>query len=427
MTNDIAIKVENLSKVYKLYNAPIDRLKEALNPFKKKYHKDFYALNGISFEVKKGDCVGIVGRNGAGKSTLLKIITGVLTPTGGRVTVNGRVSALLELGAGFNPEYTGLENIYFQGNLMGFSKLEMDARVQNILEFADIGDFIHQPVKSYSSGMFARLAFSVAINVEPEILIVDEALSTGDFMFQFKCLQKIKEFRRKGVTILFVSHSAQSIIEYCNYAVFLYQGGIHSESYDVKKLIYTYEEYIRTNKSEIKGNDIIKTPMKYDEYDFLTEPNQELAEHRIGTHAAILREVYFIQDGKEFSENIVLEAGLVTKLKIIILSKEALQQTVVGMSIRNISGLAIWGDNTLNSIGSMFELKEGVNVLEFEFNLSLKAGEYVYLAGLADFSTGNRIELDQRWPMKKITVISNRNMSEGFIFAPLRYLSGLSQ
>ena len=183
MNKDIAIKVENLSKVYKLYNAPIDRMKEALHPRKKVYHKEFYALNDVSFDIKKGETVGIIGKNGSGKSTILKIIAGILSPSSGKVTVNGRISALLELGAGFNAEYTGMENIYFQGNLMGFECEEMEAKVQEILDFADIGDFIHQPVKNYSSGMFSRLAFAVAINVEPEILIVDEALSVGDMSF----------------------------------------------------------------------------------------------------------------------------------------------------------------------------------------------------------------------------------------------------
>ena len=175
----------NKTKIIKLYNAPIDRLKEAIHPFSKRtYHKDFYALNGVSFEIKKGECVGVLGKNGAGKSTLLKILTGVLTQSSGSVEVKGKVSELLELGAGFNPEYTGMENIYFQGNVMGYSDEEIAKKVPAILEFAEIGEFIHQPVKSYSSGMFARLAFSVAINVEPDILIVDEALSVGDMFFQ---------------------------------------------------------------------------------------------------------------------------------------------------------------------------------------------------------------------------------------------------
>ena len=226
MNKDIAIKVENLSKVYKLYNAPIDRMKEALHPLKKNYHKEFYVLNDVSFEVKKGEIVGVIGKNGCGKSTILKIITGVLTPTSGKVTVNGRISALLELGAGFNPEYTGMENIYFQGNLMGFEREEMESKVQAILDFAEIGDFIHQPVKNYSSGMFARLAFAVAINVEPEILIVDEALSVGDMVFQAKCMARMTSLMESGVTVLFVSHDTHSVKTLCQKAVFLNDGKV---------------------------------------------------------------------------------------------------------------------------------------------------------------------------------------------------------
>ena len=195
-----AIKVSHLTKVYKLYDKPVDRLKESLHPLKKKYHKDFYALNDVSFEIKKGETVGIIGKNGAGKSTLLKIITGVLTPSSGHVHVNGRIASLLELGAGFNPEYTGIENIYLQGTLMGYSHSEMESKIDGILAFADIGDFVHQPVKSYSSGMYARLAFSVAINVEPDILIVDEALSVGDMYFQQKCMDKIISMQKNNIT-----------------------------------------------------------------------------------------------------------------------------------------------------------------------------------------------------------------------------------
>lgn len=222
--SNIAIKVENLTKTYKLYDSPADRLKEALHWRGKEYHKDFHALNDVSFEIKKGETVGIIGKNGSGKSTLLKIITGVLSPTSGKVTVNGRVSALLELGAGFNPEYTGMENIYFQGNLMGYSNEEMVNKVDAIVEFADIGDFINQPVKSYSSGMFARLAFAVAINVEPDILIVDEALSVGDAVFQRKCFAKFKELRGKKTTILFVSHDLDSIKIFTQRSLFLKNG-----------------------------------------------------------------------------------------------------------------------------------------------------------------------------------------------------------
>ena len=198
-----AIRVEHLSKMYKLYNKPSDRLKESLGLSKKKRYREHYALRDVSFDIKKGETVGIIGTNGAGKSTILKIITGVLSPTEGEVSEDGRISALLELGAGFNMEYTGIENIYLNGTMIGFSEKEIDARLDDILAFADIGEFVNQPVKSYSSGMFVRLAFAVAINIDPEILIVDEALSVGDVFFQAKCYRKFEEFKQEGKTILF--------------------------------------------------------------------------------------------------------------------------------------------------------------------------------------------------------------------------------
>ena len=196
MNSDIAIKVENLSKIYKLYNRPVDRMKESLHPFRKKYHKEFFALNDVSFELKKGETLGIIGKNGSGKSTLLKIITGVLAPASGSVYVNGKVSALLELGAGFNPEMSGIENVFFQGAIMGYSRQEMDSKIDEILSFADIGEFVYQPVKTYSSGMFARLAFAVAMSVWIlTILIVDEALAVGDARFVKKCYERMDVFR----------------------------------------------------------------------------------------------------------------------------------------------------------------------------------------------------------------------------------------
>lgn len=224
--NDIAIKIENVSKVYKLYDHPLDRLKESLHPFGKKYHHDYYALNNINFEIFRGETVGIIGRNGAGKSTLLKIITGVLTPSSGTVHVNGRIASLLELGAGFNPEMTGLENIFFSGTIMGFSHNEMAKKLEAILSFADIGEFIHQPVKTYSSGMYVRLAFAINVAVEPEILIVDEALAVGDALFQKRCYQHIEKLVANGTTLLFVSHEQESIRTLTNRAILLNHGKI---------------------------------------------------------------------------------------------------------------------------------------------------------------------------------------------------------
>ena len=214
--SEVAIRVDDVSKLYKLYDKPSDRLKESLGLTRKKLYKEHYALHNVSFDVKRGETVGIIGTNGSGKSTILQIITGVLNPSGGHVEIDGRISALLELGAGFNMEYTGIENIYLNGTMIGFSREEIDAKMQDILDFADIGDFVHQPVKTYSSGMFVRLAFAVAINIDPEILIVDEALSVGDVFFQAKCYKKFEDFKKMGKTILFVSHDLGSISKYCD-------------------------------------------------------------------------------------------------------------------------------------------------------------------------------------------------------------------
>ena len=238
--SETAIRVADVTKIYKLYDNPKDRLKESLGLTRKKCYQEHYALNHINFEVKKGETVGIIGTNGSGKSTMLKLITGVLTPSSGEIQVDGRISALLELGAGFNMEYTGIENIYLNGTMIGFSRNEIDEKMQEILDFADIGEFVHQPVKSYSSGMFVRLAFAVAININPEILIVDEALSGGDVFFQAKCYRKFEEFKQQGKTILFVSHDLGSITKYCDRAILLNKGekifeGTPKETVDIYK------------------------------------------------------------------------------------------------------------------------------------------------------------------------------------------------
>jgi lipopolysaccharide transport system ATP-binding protein len=224
MTKNVAIKVNNLTKSYKLYAQPIDRVKESLNLFGKKYHTEFHAVKDLSFEVKNRETVGIIGRNGCGKSTLLKMIANVLTPSSGRVIVHGHISAILELGAGFNPEMSGLENIYLNTSINGLSKEQTDQKIDEIEKFSELGEFLDQPIKTYSSGMKARLAFAVAINVEPDILIVDEALSVGDAAFQRKCFSKIEEIRANGATILFVSHSEDSIVSLCNRAIWLSNG-----------------------------------------------------------------------------------------------------------------------------------------------------------------------------------------------------------
>jgi ABC-type polysaccharide/polyol phosphate transport system ATPase subunit len=249
MSQEIAIQASKLSKTYKLFKEPVDRLKEALHPFRKKYHTDFHALSDVTFDVYKGETLGIIGKNGAGKSTLLKILTGVLTPSSGTYSVRGRISSLLELGTGFNPELSGIENVFFNGMLLNIPREELEHKLSSILAFADIGEFIEQPVKVYSSGMFARLAFAVAFHVDPDILIVDEALSVGDMAFQKKCFDKFHEIRSKGSTILFVSHDPFQVKGYCQRALYLKNGEvvIFGNSSDVVDA-YSYDQ-----ESEIRA------------------------------------------------------------------------------------------------------------------------------------------------------------------------------
>jgi ABC-type polysaccharide/polyol phosphate transport system ATPase subunit len=228
MSSDIAISVKNLAKTYRIFGHPGDRIKQAFTFGQKQFHKEFTALRDVSFEIKQGETVGLVGRNGSGKSTLLQLICGILKPTAGEVQVNGRISALLELGAGFNPEFTGRENVYFQGVLMGLTKAEMDERFDDITAFADIGEFIDQPVRTYSSGMFVRLAFAVAVAVEPDILVVDEALSVGDIGFQQKCLERIREIQEAGVTIFLVSHDILLMRNFGDTLIYLDNGRIRA-------------------------------------------------------------------------------------------------------------------------------------------------------------------------------------------------------
>jgi len=253
--SDIAVKIEDVTKIYRLYKRPMDRLKESMSFFRKKeYHHKFYALNNINLEILKGDSIGIVGKNGSGKSTLLKIISGVLTQTEGKVIVDGKVSALLELGMGFNPEYTGIENIYANGLIMGYSKEEMDLRLDDIVNFAQIGEYIDQPVKTYSSGMFARLAFATAINVDPEILIVDEVLAVGDAKFQIKCINKMEEFKASGKTVLFVSHTLEQIKRFCTKGVWIDHGEMRMFG-EVTHVIDMYESEMLRESMEQKAMD----------------------------------------------------------------------------------------------------------------------------------------------------------------------------
>lgn len=339
---EYSIEVENLSKVYKLYDKPSDRLKEALSPVKKCYHKDFYALRDLNFKIKPGETVGFVGKNGSGKSTLLKLLTEVLTPTEGSLKINGKVSALLELGAGFNNEYTGMENIYLNGTIMGYSREEMDKRVDDIVKFADIGEYINQPVKTYSSGMFVRLAFAVAINVEPDILIVDEALAVGDVRFQLKCMDKFLEFKEKGITILYVSHDINSIKRFCTRAIWINEGHLEADG-DVDLITDKYLDYLKMldaqsdEKDDAKdntGNDVMKSAA---EGELDLESTVEIAE--------VVSLKIMNSRGEETEE---IEHGEKVSLKLTYyVNDTTIKNPVVGIALLRLDNLYVCGLNTL--------------------------------------------------------------------------------
>ena len=417
-----AITVKDVTKIYKLYDKPIDRLKEALNPFHKEYHKKFYALNNLSFEVKKGETVGIIGTNGSGKSTILKIITGVLTPTTGEVEVNGVISALLELGAGFNMDYTGIENIYMNGTMMGFSKKEMDAKLQEILDFADIGDFVYQPVKTYSSGMFVRLAFALAINVEPEILIVDEALSVGDVFFQSKCYRRMEEIRQKGTTILMVTHDMGSIIKYCDKVVLLNKGNFVAEGAPghmvdlYKKILAGQMEGLEAAKdvdSDFSG-ETAKKEQKEKTYqashgklmkDSLTI-NSNRTEYGDG-RAKIYDLGLFDQRGN--LTNLLLKGEEFT-IKEKIRFAAPIQSPIFTYTIKDKKGTDLTGTNTMFEGTDIKPVKAGDEYeVSFTQKMTLQGGEYLLSMSCTGFEQGEHTVYHRLYDVANITVISNKN------------------
>lgn len=387
---EVAISVRNLTKIYKLYDSPQVRLKEALSPFGKKYHKDFYALNDVSFEIKRGETVGIIGQNGAGKSTLLKIITGVITPTNGSVSVNGRISALLELGAGFNPDISGLENVYFNGTLIGFSKEEMDAKLDDILSFADIGDFIHQPVKVYSSGMFVRLAFAVAVHVDPEILIIDEALAVGDVMFQSKSFDKIKSLMKDGMTTLFVTHNMNNIATLCNHAYMLDGGTLFAEG-NPKDVALIYYELQRKREHEHQEDAKRRSSQQAENTESRKtrefRSSRSEAESRFGNQAAEV--VDFRIYDQEGNEAQALETGKRFKIDMDVLFHDDVENPAVGVMFRNPQGQNLLG------IHSYLERRIPIDrkgkgdrfTATFESEMLLNPGKYTLSLGIADHMT----------------------------------------
>lgn len=416
MKENAAIRVEHLTKMYKLYDRPSDRLKESLGLTRKKCYREHYALRDVNFTVNKGETIGIIGTNGAGKSTILKVITGVLTPTEGRVIVDGRISALLELGAGFNMEYTGIENIYLNGTMIGFSEEEIDARLSDILAFADIGDFVNQPVKMYSSGMFVRLAFAVAINIDPEILIVDEALSVGDVFFQAKCYRKFEEFKKEGKTILFVSHDLGSISKYCDRVVLLDHGtkldeGSPKEMVDLYKRVLVHQAPGEVEEEQPKAE------VQAAERLFAGESQEVrwLSPHEMNPGVLEYGDKRGEMTGFQVLDaqglpTTTIEKGTEFTMKVRVLYNEEISDPIFAFTIKDMRGTEITGTNTMFERISIPVRKPGeTDVVSFTQRADLQGGEYLISFGLTGYREGEFTVYHRLYDVCSLNIISTKN------------------
>ncbi len=402
--------------MYKLYDNPMDRLKEAFSRKGNIRYKEHYALRDVNFTVKQGETVGIIGTNGSGKSTILKIITGVLTPTEGTVTVDGRISALLELGAGFNPDYSGIDNIYLNGTMLGYSREEMTEKLDDIIEFADIGEFIHQPVKTYSSGMFVRLAFAVAINIEPEVLIVDEALSVGDVFFQAKCFRKFEEFKAQNKTILFVSHDLGSINKYCDRAILLNKGHVVEEGtpkdiIDIYKkiLVNQYDEESIEKQEEGAEIDETSTETTYNDgvlWKTHFNTNQSVVEY--GDKRAEIIDFCMMDSNKVITNNIEKDKDFYIKMKVKF--NGTIQEPIFAYTIKDRMGNDLTGTNTLYENIEVGTKKEG-DIVEVTFKqvMTLHGGDYLVSLGCTSYEHMDFVVYHRLYDAFNIMVMSEKN------------------
>ncbi len=423
----IAIQVTGVEKAYKLYDRPSDRLKEALGLSRKKKYREHYALKGVDMTIYQGETVGIIGTNGSGKSTILKIITGVLNATKGTVDVDGRISALLELGAGFNMEYNGIENVYLNGTMIGFSKKEIDEKLPDILEFADIGEYVNQPVKTYSSGMFVRLAFAVAINIEPEILIVDEALSVGDVFFQAKCYHKFEEFKKMGKTIVFVSHDLSSISKYCDRVVLLNRGvklgeGTPKEMIDAYKqvlvgqyplpdgddqnLLHDESITLAARKAGSTENSDMDAEKPKDSAQNANAQNPDLLEY--GTKQAEIEE-YDVEDSQGRRTSAIIK-GRKCSVHMTVHFWQDIEAPIFAFTIKNIKGVEITGTNTMVEKAFLQPVKKGeVKHITFTQKIDLQGGEYLLSLGVTGYEKEDFVVYHRLYDVLNITVISDKD------------------
>ncbi|MBD5095950.1 MAG: ABC transporter ATP-binding protein [Lachnospiraceae bacterium] len=412
---EYAIDVRHVTKLYKLYDKPSDRFKESLGLSKEKKYREHYALHDLNFTVKKGECVGIIGTNGAGKSTILKIITGVLNPTEGNVEIDGRISALLELGAGFNMEYTGMENIYLNGTMIGFSREEIDRKMDSILSFADIGDFINQPVKTYSSGMFVRLAFAVAINIDPEILIVDEALSVGDVFFQAKCFKKFEEFKDRGKTILFVSHDMGSIQKYCDRAILLNKGtklaeGEPKEIVDIYKkvLVNQYDEAAQESANIHQEDDEKRETLpETDIWKVHFAVNPDCIEY--GDKEIEITDYGIFDDGGLYSNCVMNGSYFTVKFKVRFNKK--IDDPIFAMTIKDVHGTEIAGTNTMYEKIDINNIEQGMEKeISFRQMSHFRNGEYLISLGCTGYFDGDFVVYHRLYDILSLNVICDKDL-----------------
>lgn len=415
---EVAIRVSDVTKIYKLYSSPGERFRESLGLTRKKRYKEIHALDHVSFDVHRGECVGIIGTNGSGKSTILKIITGVLSPTSGQIEVNGKISALLELGAGFNPEYTGRENIYVNGTINGFSREQIDARVDDIIKFADIGDFIDQPVKTYSSGMFVRLAFAVAINIDPEILIVDEALSVGDVFFQAKCYRKFDEFKKEGKTILFVSHDLGAVQKYCDTVVLLNKGVKKGEG-SSKKMVDAYKKLVvENNETKQQEKDRENKEMGRVSEHYVTDLGHVLMRNpdteEYGEGQAEIRSIRVYDANGRETNSIDKHSDFTMQIKVHF--NQDVAEPIFAYTIKNARGTELCGTNTMyDQTEGIRNIKKGEDVtVSFKQNMALQGSDYLLSFGCTGYIGADFHVFHRLYDVCSITVLSQRNTSGYF-------------
>jgi lipopolysaccharide transport system ATP-binding protein len=413
------IKVEQITKCYETYRKPIDRLWQSFNP-NKKYYEEFWALKGIDLEVFKGETVGIVGKNGSGKSTLLQIITGILQPSAGTLETHGRISALLELGAGFNPEFTGMENARLNASIMGLTREEFHQKLPDIVEFCGLGDFLHRAVKTYSSGMFVRLAFAVAINMNPDILIVDEALAVGDVRFQRKCFRRLDQLKEQGVSILFVTHSTDSIIQYCDRAIMLDDGELKMTG-SPKAVVQEYLEMMFASDVKVEQGAVINAEDYSTDFDptidnCLSHQTYNSNEERWGDGRGKICHYELLQNRAPC--NGLVQTGDELRVRMSVLYEHDVDDLIYGITVKTNDGNAVYGTNS-RLIGDLPTVQKAGDLVSIEFSLTLNllAGDYFVSLGIAqDHAAKDAIPVDRRYDMIHLHVRDNK---EAFGYAAL--------